>query len=315
LPVIADPATQVSALKTGVVDHARSVPKAYWDMLDRTAPELKKTEFEGSSATGIWFRSDMPPFDDVNVRRAMMIGTNIEEHRRLAEISGPLHWFPMGLADPHTFQPEELPEDVRSLYEYDPELAKQMLTDALGPPDADGIFFKTKAMANNARADWLDLAALIKDQWAKIGVEVEIDSREAVAYWKAIYPTPTPTYTGVAAVLGTGWYDPLIILGMHFQTGGGLNYGAYSDPELDEQMGKINLEVDPVERTRLVKEASLTALRKVPLVPLYLAENRCTWWPWVKNYYGEVYPQDDACVAMLTYYMWLDQDLKTDMGY
>ncbi|GAJ20970.1 unnamed protein product, partial [marine sediment metagenome] len=53
-------------------------------------------------------------------------------------------------------------------------------------------------------------------------------------------------------------------------------------------------------------------LRDVPYIPFGGAYWHAMWWPWLKNFYGEW----DG-IAWGTPYdtLWIDQDLKAEMGY
>ena len=160
-----------------------------------------------------------------------------------------------------------------------------------------------------------DQAALLADQWAKIGVEVEIDQREAVDYLRARYPLPEPTYHGAMMDQG-GCHNPMVYLDIRCRTMGYNNYEAYSNPEMDVLVDQIRVELDPDEYIRLVKEITPMVqyeCQRIAVSP-YLAARY--WWPWVKNYYGEYGVQDDAFgVAPIIALAWIDQDLKAEMGY
>ena len=47
------------------------------------------------------------------------------------------------------------------------------------------------------------MAALLKDQWAKIGINVEINALDPTTYQAGIYPYPDVKYEDTAAI-GTG---------------------------------------------------------------------------------------------------------------
>jgi len=160
-----------------------------------------------------------------------------------------------------------------------------------------------------------DLAALLADQWAKIGVEVEMDGCGVLEYNRRRYPTTTtlPDWQGTL-LDGLPSANPLTMLELFHVTGAGQNYGVYSNPEVDELIARIAVEMDVAEQTRLLKEVSLVYMRDVPRIPLHLSSERIYWWPWLKNYYGE-YSLCDGQHASLLPYMWIDQDLKTEMGY
>ncbi len=211
-----------------------------------------------------------------------------------------------------TFTPlEELPADIRILFEYNPTLARQLLTDALVPPDANGFFFKTKCMAVNLELD-LDSAALLKDQWAKIGVTVNLNTVEQAAFdamGRAV--TYDDTIVGKFDIANPyfGIYKrarsrPLGIF----------NQAAWSNEYFDELMDVVADSMEPAERSRAYEEAAIILINEVPYIPLTSCPRRHYWWPWVKNYYGEWNVQDNPSPYPFAF-AWIDQDLKAEMGY
>ncbi len=70
---------------------------------------------------------------------------------------------------------EELPESVQELYEYKPEKARQLLAEA---GYADG--FKTSILV--WKPEDVDLLAVVKAYWAKIGVDLQIDVRDFAVF-------------------------------------------------------------------------------------------------------------------------------------
>ena len=75
---------------------------------------------------------------------------------------------------------EDWPEDVKKVFDYDPEGAEALLDEAGNPRGADGIRFKTELM-HFVRYD-LNYDELVASYWNKIGVDVEIDVQEAATY-------------------------------------------------------------------------------------------------------------------------------------
>ncbi|GAG95395.1 unnamed protein product, partial [marine sediment metagenome] len=156
-PIIPDESTQIAALQTGALDLGRLTGIKYWDMLDRVAPEMEQLSFPSGAGTRIYLRCDEPPFDDVNVRRAVAVGTDLMEFKAAAMVlETPLLFYPVVPDDPAYIPLEDLPADIQILFEYDPVLAREMLEDALGPADADGFFFKTNLMFNAESLAWND---------------------------------------------------------------------------------------------------------------------------------------------------------------
>jgi len=68
------------------------------------------------------------------------------------------------------------------------------------------------------------------------------------------------------------------------------------------------------EQTPVMKELSLFLLSRGIYIPLPSPKVNIYWWPWIKNYYGELdvsYFGSGTIGARI----WIDQDLKEEMGF
>jgi len=115
-------------------------------------------------------------------------------------------------------------------------------------------------------------------------------------------------------VLGWETGNPVLSLMNSGGTGGFLNHGLYSSEAVDAKLALIAAETDYDKQMALVKEVSVMILYDVPQIPLYMSPSGHNWWPWVKNHYGE-FSLADGSFNELVPYMWIDQDLKAEMGY
>ncbi len=309
LPIVPDPATRLATIKTGKADLHVDMPAEYWNTLDTTATEIKKANISGGTSNRLGLRCDIPPFNDVKVRRAMMIGTDLKQHQNVWFAAGmPIHYYPIIPGHPAYTPMEKLPQDIRILYDYNPELAKKMLAEA-GYPNGFKMDFHTDSTVPKA----MDLASLVKDQWAKIGVEVTIKPADAVEHTRKKYSHP-PIWTGA-------FWDNIMeasatrMFTMYHKTGVDLNYMAYSNPELDKLCEQMEKELDVAKQDQQIKAAGDILMRDVPSIPVSITPQRIYWWPWIRNYYGSYTIQDDCNFAELIPYMWIDEGMKKDMGH
>jgi len=239
----------------------------------------------------------------------MMIGTDIAAFMNFGHGAGfAKHWWPILPANLDVYTPlEELPAESQLLYDYNPTLAKQMLADA-GYPDGFTIdYMFTPAIPMVVATD---LAALVKDQWAKIGVKVNLKPTEAITYTRA---RETRAYHGAVQVGCEVGNSAYIITSVARSTGVG-NFSNYSNKRIDELCGLIDAEMGPVKQSPYIKEAGVIALNEVMVVPLYMWPRGHYWWPWVKNYHGELSIADGYMDSVWTY-IWIDQAMKAEMGY
>jgi len=310
-PIVPDAATRMAAVQTGKLDFvkAKLVPAEFFSMLNGVKGLVHEELMGASDANYVNFRCNEPPFDKADLRRALMVGTNLDEFEQLGMSPAEVPWFPVFPWNPAYVQPKDLPQSTQQLFKYDPALAKKMLADA-GYPNG----LKMTFTIDGSQPVMHDRAALLKSQWAKIGVDVTIDAVEPTEYITLRYPVPNVTYHG--AINGTYISaDPLNMLDQMCKSTGGLNYSNYSNPALDKVINAALDELDPVKQTELIKQASTMVLADAQVIPLYYNRANQYWWPWVKNFDGEASIQDDNCFAQLTYYMWLDQGLKAQMGF
>jgi len=306
-PIIPDVSTQIAALRTGTLDFHIQVPPAQWATLEKTAPDLLFDKVSSGIGNTTILKCSEPPFDSRVVRRAMMIGLDLKAFRDLHGV-GPLepNWFPTFEGDPtvHT-EIKDMPAETAMLFDYNPELAKQMLAEA-GYPDG----FTVEYYVNSALQDVMDRAALVKDMWARIGVEVEIKPVETVAYRK--YQTEK-SYNNM--INGGGEVaNPLECLSRRGQTDGYFNFSMWSNEHFDELIIGAQKEQDSAKRMRLLKEAAIIMLNEVNIIPTDPTPKAHYWWPWIKNYYGERAVADKD-IAHILAYAWIDEDLKAEMGH
>ena len=187
--IMPEPATYMAALRTGQVDYVGPIGAAQMRTLDqveslqKTNPELVIWPFFNRSDNGVGMNVQVEPFDDIRVRKAMQMAINLKEinnayYKGYADVTpqGQLH---RSFAEVVT-QFEDWPEDVKRVFDYDPEGAEALLDEAGYPRGADGVRFKTELM-HIARYD-LNYVELLASYWNKIGVDVKIDVHPVASF-------------------------------------------------------------------------------------------------------------------------------------
>jgi peptide/nickel transport system substrate-binding protein len=309
VPIIPDESTRVAALNTGQIDVYRQVPLTHWDSLDSTVPDLINKPNSIGSVGRIVLRVDIPPFDNLEVRRAMMKGLDIRKFQEIVRAPAePLHVWPVHPDHSTYVALDDLPADIRTLYDYDPAEAKQMLAAAGYPNGFDTTYLHSPSPAAENQA------ALLKDQWAKIGVNVEITQVDDVTWADLAYPFPAPKWEGMRPD-GTMTSDPAVILGAIMREGDAWNYSMYSNPDMEALHRQASLELDLDARNEIFSEGMLLTMRDLASIPLASSTGRSYWWPWVKNYFGEVTVGDDGMFSGLAQFIWIDETLKESMGF
>jgi len=303
MPLIGDLATAVSALRTGTLDiHMRILPPDV-ESLARTCPELLKAPGTGGNAFVISLRTDHEPLDDVNVRRALMIGTDTQTIFKAVLLEGLDYCWPIAPGAPGHIPLEDLPASTQELFTYDPVEARRLLALA-GYPDGFTI-----EMHTSPRPDWLGIVEMVAGMWEEdLNVEVDIKTHEKVAFRGLL--TSKDYYQ---SCVGHGSsFLPFTLLSTSFYTDGFRNYSQYSNPDFDELFDEAVVMFDPAKQTAMLEELFVIALDDAPNIPIGMDFWWTYWWPWVKNYYGESESSGPLPPIAL---MWLDQDLKAEMGF
>lgn len=309
--IIPDDSTAQAALRTGKIDQMIEISFEDADLMESQSPDLLKAPNDYIHTRPIYMRTDLEdsPFHDVRVRQAMLMATDLVTiERDLYNNTGqiltwPYRYYPaygalyLGLDDP------EMPQTVKDLYTYNPDKAKQYLADA-GYPNG----FKAELILTSLEADYY---SVIKDQWAKAGIDLTLNVMENTNYTKVnmardyqelmVSATGPPSIWPMQSVLrGSGWPN--------------LSY--VDDPyinDTNDEIGRLAI-TDPKAAMDLTKEQMKYVLEQVYVIPAPDYPRYTFWWPWLKNYHGErsigyfwnqLWPQ----------WIWLDQGLKTEMGY
>ena len=303
---IKDEATALTALRTGKIDVMESVRWSAVDELKKSAPKLQWNRYISNNASYITLRVDQKPFDDVRVRRALNMAVNKVELIKTyyggnAELLGfPMHPSWTGYFEPLT----DMPESVRELYVYNPTKAKALLAEAGYP---NGFSFKAQTAATTLDNDMLSQVAAYLD---RVGVKMEIQVMEYPAFLSAMTTrTNAPGY-----YLQAGLNNPTTSLRKTFVTKQTWNPAQYSDSEFDKKMAAVYAEPD--ERVRQVKVKLMVReiLDKAPAIFLPTPYAYTAWWPWVKNYGGELRAGAER-PGPIHARMWVDQAMKKQMGY
>ena len=144
-------ATYLAALRSGKLDYVgnglgyiRSVDQA--ESLQRTNPEIELRPIYAATSAATGLNVNNPPFDDIGVRKAMQMAINLEEINE-AFFKGYADSTPHGLIGDggigYHIPFDQWPEDLKKVFDYDPEGAEALLDAAGYPRGADGIRFKT----------------------------------------------------------------------------------------------------------------------------------------------------------------------------
>jgi peptide/nickel transport system substrate-binding protein len=306
--VVPDIATAIAAMRTRKIDimanQANFISLQEAANLKETNPEIVQVKWP-TGAGGVFFKYGVKPFDDINVRKAMQLAIDIPtiaESYYLGEVDGK----PVGLAHPQAGTDwaipfEEWPEELQQEYVYDPDRARQLLTEA-GYPNG----FSTSILASTSGD--LALLQILKSNFADIGVEMEIETMDMIQQRVVVLEGK---YDQMVNGGGGGSVSPPgNILGDYWsikteKTGGA---GGVEDPVYDAMVEKFNASETEEECQKIFKEADLYVLQQHWSARLCPAVSTQLHQPWLKGWWGESLSN----WWRSTYYarMWIDQDVK-----
>jgi peptide/nickel transport system substrate-binding protein len=280
--VLDDPSTGLAMYRTGQIDcgpggGSWSVRQQDLESLKKSHPHLVYQDFL-SNVTGsvIYLRNDMPPFNDVRVRRAISMaidrqgiieGVYMRGEPTPAIARGATEW---------SLPIDQLGEGAR-YYQYDPKEARRLLAEA-----GFGKGFKTPISTTGGYGpDLLDAVQLVQRYLKDVGIEAEMKIQEYGAY---IATTFLGKFEGLAmGPVSITWEPDSVLYGM-YAPDQPRNSGHVNDPKLTAMLKEQRRTKDLAARRKLIFDIQ----RYVAEQQYYIYTNAVmvtgTWQPYVKNY-------------------------------
>ena len=316
--VMPDEASRLAAVRSGKVDYighnagsSIKTPDAV-ESIERTNPDLNIWPYYFRSNAGMAYDVTKPPFSDIRVRIALQMAVDIEtindtyyKGLAVATPQGNLGNFQTAFAIHY----DDWPEEIKAGYRYDPDAAERLLDEAGYPRGENGTRFMTPMDGTSYAAFNADYFDIVRDYWSKIGVETEMILHEVTA-WSA--RANGNEFEGMTWTVLATPYHPLSTL-REFVTDG-WNHGQVSDAKYDALYESMRTAQTAEELANYAKQADLYLVSQHwqlvgPVEPSYNVTQ-----PWVKGHIGEFYMgvwNKNAVYARV----WIDQDLKEEMGF
>ena len=309
LLIVPDFGTQKAAFRTGKTDLLRYLTLDDAEELMETAPWANYREVQPGSVFCLWMNTMKEPFSDVRVRQAVAMGIDQPKYsEQYLKGKGNITAWPLMPTAGSAYVPyDELPPDVKKFYEYRPDEARALLTEAGYPAgfDAELVIWA----GNDIFEDW---ASMIAEDLATIGIDVTIDATENFVdtLYNIAYDEFILTY----------WsnYMPEDVFGWaHDGLDSIYAFSAPSDPLAREAWTTYNDIGDPAERLDFLREEMFRQTKLQWEVPMPEAGQFWFWQPWFKNFGGEcgLGPESAWGDHGIFQFIWIDQELKTEMGF
>jgi peptide/nickel transport system substrate-binding protein len=256
---ITDATVLLANLKTGDLDVSYSIAAKDVSSV-KSGSELILKDAPGLGFNGLGFNVTKPPFDKKEVRQAVAEVLDRDQINKTV-------FFGVNTVGQGPIPPSSWAFDAGlKPYSGSVDKAKQYLA-AAGMPN--GVSFELKIASGSPTTT--QFAQLLKDQLAKAGITMTITQEERATL-------SNDQNTGNFQMLLFGWsgrIDPDGNLYNIFHTGGGLNYGKYSSPQVDSLLEKARATSDQAQRKDLYQQAQKlivddAAMAFYSFVPAYL---------------------------------------------
>jgi peptide/nickel transport system substrate-binding protein len=252
---VADDNTRILKLQGGEDDVVDFVPFSQIDALN-VQPGVKSQLFPIQQTTFAILNVTKPPLNDLNVRQALNYATDKNAiiksvfFGQAQPMNAPI---PLG-----TYVDKESPG-----YPFDLAKAQQLMA-ASSVPNG----FTLPLIVPNNNQDRINTAVILKDEWAKIGVNVDIQQLESSAARAAYHGEGN--FMATLSAWTNDMNDPTEIV--NYEMRGGPDSGSfaywtrYNNPDLSAKITAADLEQDPVKREAQYVDIQRTYLRDAPLV-------------------------------------------------
>ena len=315
--VIVEGASRLAGLRSGKLDYIGQPGASQMQSIDqalslaRTNPELVLYEWSNRSNNSFVLNKSKPPFDDINVRRAMQMALDLPT-MTASYFSGYADTTPRGNLDiqwaksGYVVPFDEWPEELQGYYTYNKEAAEALLDEAGYERGDDGVRFKAE-FSHFARwpVAWSEFAV---SYWTEIGIDIDMitpSQAEHNAKRRAgdfdIIPTASSNKgnpsSNMIRFYSTSPWNPTI-----------------GHPDYDAWWETVLTSTDPDEVKDLIKKMDWMIIEQSwtlwgSLSPLFNIAQ-----PWLQGYGGEGIIGAGMNHAVFQY-LWIDSQLKTGMGH
>ena len=303
---IPDISTAIASLRTGKIDMITDVMGTMtWqqgEMLAKTNPEIQQAILIRPAAC-LNLRVDNKPFNDIRVRKALQLAIDNESIGK-NYYGGHSSGKPVGMLSPYmkgwTLPDEDWPTDVKEEYTYNPDKARQLLSEA-GYPKG----FKTNVVTFGAQDS--SLLQLIKSEFAEIGVDMEIVVYDMGTFMNLVMSGKHDQIAYNDGGIGKPEL-PVMPYGQ-LLTSSSQNQTFHGDKNFDAMYDKMLNAATVQEAQKISIEIDMYILKQHWMVHITPYVSPIAWQSYVKGYTGELL-NSGQLAGSLRARMWIDKGTK-----
>jgi peptide/nickel transport system substrate-binding protein len=266
--IIKDEGARTMALETGEIDLSTDLPSHEIDRLKKD-PKIDVYLTEGGRTLYYFMNTKNGPTADKKVRQAFGHAINIPEI--VKHVVGDIGVPPTGCVASRIFGANK--DLAKFIFNYDPDKAKQLLSEAGWKNSGDGVLRKdgkplqvTIVSMDHRTPKDREVAEAIQSYLKKIGVECKMQIVEWAYFTTGLKNTSFDMYTyAFRANTGDGDY----IFSSMLREGYRWNGTGYDNPRVQELITLGRQDPDPKKRLRLYFELQKISLEDAVWVPIF----------------------------------------------
>ena len=245
---------EVAAFRGGQIDYTGTfgLLKLEADAMKAGNPKLVVTQELQFTHAGIWFRLDKAPWNDVRVRKAVLL-TLDREDLIASNRGGAVHSGYVPAAMPEYAWPEAKMIDK---FKVDRDQAKKLLADAGIAPGSIDVTLKTASQ-------FAEDAEVAQQHLAQIGIQtkVVVEGRNFTTIINGL------NFDDLGWGVNPGQPNLNYWVGDFLRTGASFNSIKFSDPQVDQLAVAQSKELDPVKRKAITDQLQDRLYETVPYAP------------------------------------------------
>ena len=312
--IIPNQATALAAVRVGKIDLMDSIPLVQAQSMKKTNPSIVQIQIPTGNAVTLDPRNDKTPFSDLRVRQALQMAIDLPTIAQ-TYYGGTADPWPCPLTSNYMvgwgFPYSQWPQDLKDQYTFNQAGAKALLA-------AAGVANLSTDIVVDSAADQ-NLLLIVQGYFAQVGVNMEIrvmDSASFAAFVSSGHKNDALAMRTQGA-LGVTYY-PLRQF-TKFQTGASSNDMMVSDPVWDAFYPQALAATSTDALKTLLMNANKYAAQQHFAISLLQPMQYSLCQAWLKGFNAQYSAISGFSGPLLLFEygarFWIDQTLKTSMGY